>query len=168
MNRSPAIGEGIKESPGTYYSHAKQSFYSNMQSNANQYVRAPQTPNEPLIYSSDSMIQHSGLMQQTSTTNMMDKPNQNVKIASGGFSSFSQSGPKVITQDGLPPPASSITMRLLKQKMAREKSNELENQNNHGTDNLYQPNPFGGLGGQTPNGGSGETNMQAIRTQYSN
>ncbi len=50
MNRSPAIGEGIKESPGTYYSHAKQSFYSNMQSNANQYVRAPQTPNEPLIY----------------------------------------------------------------------------------------------------------------------
>ena len=51
----------------------------------------------------------------------MDKTNQNVKIASGGFSSFSASGgPKVITQDGLPPPASSITMRLLKQKMARE------------------------------------------------
>ena len=52
--------------------------------------------------------------------------------------------------------------------MAREKSNELENQNNQGAENLYQPNPFGGLGGPTPNGGSGETNTQAIRTQYSN
>ena len=62
------VGEGISgddklySGPATYYSHAKQSFYSNMQASAQQYARAPQTPNEPMIYANaaDNLLTPSG------------------------------------------------------------------------------------------------------------
>ena len=59
-----------------------------MQANAQNYARAPQTPNEH-IYSNPDNLLKPGIagMQQTNTSSLIsDSPN--VKIASGGFSKF--------------------------------------------------------------------------------